>query len=220
MLKHALRADLPAVVDIWVDAFSGDPFFRWIAPEDATYEAFAPAWLGMVADLCFERGHTSWCPQAAIAWIPPDLALVGPEGMERARDLIAAHAGEDRAEQALAVVREARSRVLDEPHWTLQYVGVRPTTQGTGLGAAIANIGLAVADRDDRPCALISTNGRNVAFYERLGFEVTAAVDVPDGSAALRPMLRSPGSQVEHMLGRHIDRSQRPVLGRAATAGT
>lgn len=33
MLRHALRADFPAVIETWTDAFSADPYLRWIPPD-------------------------------------------------------------------------------------------------------------------------------------------------------------------------------------------
>lgn len=192
MLRHAVRADLPAVVDTWLDAFSGDPFFRWIAPDDETWGRFGQAWLSFIGGLCFERGHTFLADQVAIAWIPPDLALVGPEDIARGRDLIAAHAGEQCADQALSAILEARGHAMEEPHWTLQYVGVRSAAQGSGLGAAVAEAGLTVVDRDGLPCGLTSTNPRNVSFYERLGFERVAEVAAAGGAATLTPMARAP----------------------------
>ena len=56
-LRRALRRDLAAVVDIWVAAFSRDPYLRWLAPDDTTWAALRPAWLGFIADQWFERGH-------------------------------------------------------------------------------------------------------------------------------------------------------------------
>lgn len=192
VLRHALRADLPGVVDTWVEAFADDPFFRWLAPDDDAWQKFGTAWLSMIAELCFERGHTFVADLAAIAWVPPDLELVGPDDVQRAQEILAAHAGEERAAEALAVVLEARGHALAEPHWTLQYVGVRRVDQGFGLGTAIARLGLAVVDTDGLPCGLTSTNERNLPFYERLGFTLAAEVYVPGSSAiALRPMVRA-----------------------------
>ena len=190
MLRHALRADLPRVVDTWVEAFASDPFFRWIAPLDETWQRFGPAWLSLVAALCFERGHLFVAEEAAVAWVPPDLELTGPDDVDRAVDVLATHAGEKRAAKALTVILEARGHTMKEPHWTLQYVGVRRADQGYGIGAAVAQIGLRTVDTDGLPCGLTSTNARNVPFYERLGFAVAAEVEVPGGAAVLRPMVR------------------------------
>ncbi len=57
-LRHALRADLPAIAELWVDAFAGDPFLRWIEPDDSRWPAFARPWMLLVAERAFERGHT------------------------------------------------------------------------------------------------------------------------------------------------------------------
>ena len=137
-LRHAVRADLDTVVDIWVDAFETDPFQRWIQPDDARWPAFGRAWLAFIADLVFERGHTYLADPAdlAIAWIPPDLALVGPEDLERGHGIIATHASEEKADDTLATILAARAHIPETSHWTLQYIGVRSAQRGTGLGAA------------------------------------------------------------------------------------
>lgn len=191
-LRHALRRDLDAVIEVWVDAFAGDPYLRWIEPDDGRWPAFGTAWMTFIADLVFERGHTYVADpiDVAVAWVPPDLALVGPDDLARGRSIIASHAGEARAEDAVATIMAARGHGLEESHWTLQYLGVRSSKQGTGLGAAAVAPMLAVCDRDALPCGLVSTNPRNVPFYERLGFRVDAEVPTPDGAAVLRPMHR------------------------------
>lgn len=188
-----MRSDLPAVAEVWVDAFADDPYLRWIAPDDATWPAFGGRWMTFVAELAFERGHTYVAdpPDVAIACIPPDLSMVDADAAARGRSIIAEHAGEERAEAALASIRAARAHSLDEPHWTLQYLGVRRSRQGSGLGAAAVAPLLRTCDAERTPCGLVSTNVRNVPFYERLGFEVVAEVPA-GGGAALRPMHRPP----------------------------
>jgi GNAT superfamily N-acetyltransferase len=191
-LRHALRADLVGIVDLWVDAFATDPYLRWIEPDDQRWPAFGGAWMTFIATLAFERGHTYLADplDVAVAWIPPDLSLVGPDDIARGRAIIAEHAGEARADDALATIVGARGHALEEPHWTLQYIGVRSTRQGRGLGAAAVAPRLQVIDAECLPCGLVSSNPRNVSLYERLGFRVDAEVATPDGAASLRPMHR------------------------------
>ena len=192
-LRHALRSDLPAISELWVDAFAADPYLRWIQPDDRLWPAFGGAWMTFIAELVFERGHTYLCDpgDVAVAWVPPDVALVGPDDVARGRSIIAEHAGEARADDAVATIMAARANALEEPHWTLQYLGVRVSRQGTGLGvAAVAPI-LRVCDTEGLPCGLVSTNPRNLSFYERLGFRVDAEVATPDGAAIMRPMHRT-----------------------------
>jgi GNAT superfamily N-acetyltransferase len=192
-MRQALRGDLAEIVDIWTEAFAADPYFRWIAPDDETYATFGPAWMTFVAELVFERGHTALDADAgfAVAWVPPDLALVQPDDFVRGRAIMAEAAGDQRADDAVATILLARGQVLEEPHWTLQYIGGRDRARGAGVGAAAVRPWLDACDRDGLPCALISSNPRNLTFYERLGFAVTGEVPTPDGAATLRPMVRS-----------------------------
>jgi GNAT superfamily N-acetyltransferase len=193
VLRHALRRDLDVVAQVWVEAFAGDAYLRWIQPDDREWPAFGGAWMRFIAELVFERGHTyvDDPPAVAVAWVPPDVALVGPDDIARGRSIIAAHAGETRADEAIATIVAARGHVADEPHWTLQYIGVTPRRQSAGLGVAAVSPMLHVCDAEGLPCWLVSSNGRNVAFYERLGFRVTAEVATPDNAAVLRPMRRA-----------------------------
>ncbi|MBM3658312.1 MAG: GNAT family N-acetyltransferase [Actinobacteria bacterium] len=193
-LRHALRRDLPEVVSVWVDAFTRDPYLRWMAPDDATWARFGPAWLGFIADQCFECGHTylGRSGDVAVAWIPPDVTFATPDVFDRAYETVAAIVGEERAAASIETVLQARAHSIAESHWTLQYFGVRTSAQGRGVGAlAVAPI-LTVCDTEGVPCGLVSTNPRNVSFYERQGFRTMAEVATPDGGAVLRPMHRAP----------------------------
>ena len=191
-LRHALRADLPTIVDIWTSAFATDPYLVWMAGGPDNWPSFGPAWLTFIAELAFERGHTYLADPAhlAVAWIPPDLSLVDADDVQRGWAIIAASAGEARAEDAIGVVMTARGMVLDEPHWTLQYIGVRSSESGRGLGTTAVAPMLTVCDAEGLPCFLVSSNPRNRAFYERLGFEVVGEVVTPDGAAMMTPMQR------------------------------
>lgn len=195
MLRYALQTDLDAVAELYVDAFATDPFLWWIQPDDDRWPAFGRAWFGFVLDLTLARGHT-YVPgdadafDVATAWVPPDVALVAPDDLARGAAVLHEHGGPERGPAALDTILAARAHALDESHWTLQYVGVRSSAQGCGQGAAALAPMLLVVDTEHLPSALTSTNPRNLAFYERLGFAVVAEVTTPDGAATLRPMVR------------------------------
>lgn len=193
-LRHALRRDLSDIVELWVEAFADDPYLRWIQPDDERWTTFGAAWMTFIVDLVFERGHTYLADpvDVAVAWVPPDVAVVGPDDVARGRSIIAEHAGEALADDALSTIMNARAHALDEPHWTLQYIGVRPGRQGAGLGAAAMAPILSVCDAEVLACGLVSTNPKNVPFYERHGFRVDAEVPTSDGAAVMRPMHRIP----------------------------
>ena len=193
MLRHALRRDLDDVVELWIDAFADDPYLRWVEPDDAGWPAFGRAWFSFILGLVFDRGHTYVADplDVAVAWVPPDVDFVGPDDLARGTAILCEHGGVARGEGARDTILAARRHALEEPHWTLQYIGVRSSAQGRGLGVSATMPMLVVCDAEGLACTLTSTNGRNVPFYERLGFGVVAEVSTPDGAATLRPMVRA-----------------------------
>jgi GNAT superfamily N-acetyltransferase len=76
-------------------------------------------------------------------------------------------------EQAMGILRPS------QPVWFLAVVGVDPARRSQGLGRAVIAPGLEAADADDVPAFLETQAPINVRFYERLGFDVIAELDLP-----------------------------------------
>jgi predicted N-acetyltransferase YhbS len=72
-------------------------------------------------------------------------------------------------------------------------LGVEPSQQGRGLGGVLMQPILARADAEGVPCLLESMNERNLTFYKRHGFEVTAHGQIPNEGPQIWVMLREPG---------------------------
>jgi ribosomal protein S18 acetylase RimI-like enzyme len=79
----------------------------------------------------------------------------------------------------------------EEPHWYLALIGVDPSRQGRGLGAALLRHTLARVDRERLPAYLESSNPANVPLYQRHGFEVVGTIQAAD-SPPMFPMIRRP----------------------------
>jgi ribosomal protein S18 acetylase RimI-like enzyme len=89
-------------------------------------------------------------------------------------------------------VEKKNKPILARPHWHLMMLGVEPSQQGKGLGGTLLQPMLARADAEGMPCMLESGNGRNLSFYERIGFEVAAHDQVPNGGPQFWVMVREP----------------------------
>lgn len=70
-----------------------------------------------------------------------------------------------------------------EPHWYLAQIGVGRDARGTGVGGALLRSRLARIDSEEAPAYLESSNERNRALYQRLGFEVIGAIPGVPGAA-------------------------------------
>jgi ribosomal protein S18 acetylase RimI-like enzyme len=89
-----------------------------------------------------------------------------------------------------AGLTSARQRVVPEPHRYLWVLGVRPEHQGRGLGTRLLEAGLAVSDGAGLPTYLETFSERCVAFYERYGFEVRQAAEMPPAGTRWWSMVR------------------------------
>jgi GNAT superfamily N-acetyltransferase len=174
-------------------AFADDPVFGWLLPDQLTREERLRRFFAIeLRHMAFAHG-TVWTgeglPGAAIcmppgAWqLPPRVALTQGPAFVRAfgRRLPIAT-----ALQAAMELRHER-----RPHWYVLAIGVRPEHQGRGLGTALLSPTLARCDREGLPAYLEASSDRNVALYERLGFEHVRELRLA-GSPPLRLMLRPP----------------------------
>ena len=64
----------------------------------------------------------------------------------------------------------------NEPFWNLVWIGVDPDVQRHGVGRALADEVVALADSTSSPCWLVTFGPHTRALYERLGFAVETEV--------------------------------------------
>jgi ribosomal protein S18 acetylase RimI-like enzyme len=98
-----------------------------------------------------------------LLYTPLFLSIAGGAGMERAQDL----------------GRRLASHHPGVPHAHLQFLGVSSAAQGQGLGSAILKHTLAPFDASGTVTYLEASVPRNVALYQRHGFEVTNEFELP-----------------------------------------
>ncbi|MCX4969300.1 GNAT family N-acetyltransferase [Streptomyces sp. NBC_00654] len=184
-------ADVPTAVDSLTWAFADYPYTRYVIAAD-DHEGR----IRQFQELCLTRigmpyGRV-WVAEegrAVAVWATPDqdpspaFAEIGPLIGELAGDRAAAF---EAAEQIVAPHRP------QEPVWFLNTVAVAPEAQGRGLGSAVLAPGIEAAERAGHPAFLETSSERNVAFYERLGFKVTADVQLPDNGLRTWCMRRDP----------------------------
>ncbi len=186
-IRVAQPADLEALLDTLVLAFSADPPARYSWP---TAQAFIPAWRRLVTALggrALEHGtaHLTQDGQGVGLWLPPG---VEPDGDALGALLEDAISPEKQPEVA-AVLEEMSQFHPQGPHWYLAVLGVDPCRQGQGVGSILMKHALQLCDAEGLPAYLEASNAKNVPFYERHGFEVLGAIK-PGEFPTLYPMLR------------------------------
>lgn len=205
------------VVTILTEAFTGDPVMSWLFPGVAAHVAALDAWWGFITSNA-PPGAECWLADdgsSAALWYPPDFEGPGSDsgadaktgdhepphgsesddqpGTDEPNPFIAMVGGlvGDRLGEVLELFGRIMAAHPVEPHWYLAAVGTRPASQGRGSGAALLAPVLERCDAEGLPAYLESSNPRNLAFYHRLGFEVTGEIHTLDRTAHLTAMWRN-----------------------------
>lgn len=183
--RHARRADaadVRAVVNILVSAFSSDPTWGWVFPDPARRAAQHERLWTLFAEGAL-RYPWVWLADgdtATAVWIPPEATELSDEQEADLESFILQLPDTEasRMRQALELFEEAHP--YDVPHFYLSLLGTHADHRGHGHGLGLLGDNLHVIDGLGMPAYLESTNPANVPLYERYGFE-------PIGSFAFGP---------------------------------
>ena len=192
-VERATPDRVPSLAAMLGRAFADDPMFVWPLGAASTRE-HAERFFKAFDERLAAIGWLWTTPgdHGAAAWIPP-----GQDGamMDIDRELRPAIAGvtPDGGARYEAMWEWIASKLPQSPFWYLDHIGVETSDRRAGLGTALIQHGLAMADRDGVPSFLETARPENVGYYERRGFLVVADEDVPDGGPHLWFMARPPG---------------------------
>lgn len=175
-------------------AFADDPVMRWLLPADAgrvrrLRQLFAAQLRHHY--LPVDEVYTTREVDGGALWSPPERWRTPRASLLRAlpRVLWTLRGHTTAAERAVRAIERVHPA---EPHWYLAVVGVEPARQRVGIGSALLAPMVERCDRDFLPAYLESSREDNLAFYHRLGFEVTGRIDLPGGGPLVWPMWRAP----------------------------
>ena len=88
-------------------------------------------------------------------------------------------------------VEKAHIRIIKQPHYYLELLGVDEKFQGMGFASKLLKPVLAHADQSRRVCYLETQNEKNVVLYQHFGFKVADMIQPGFGSDAYYLMLRN-----------------------------
>lgn len=178
VVRPITDADIPTAVDTLARAFADSPYTRHVIAADnhreriRRYQELCLTRIGMV----YGRTWVADEGRAVAVWSIPGRDL-SPAFAELA-PLLSELSGDRAAASAAADAAIAPHRPQDAG-WFLQTVGTAPEAQGRGLGSAVLLPGIHEAERAGYPAFLETSSVANLRFYERLGFEVTAEIQLP-----------------------------------------
>lgn len=193
--RLATADDLEAIVETLTLAFADDPVWQpTLVRPTGSLEDVRPFWRIMVQGAL--RYPHVWMLDGAAAvavWIPPGGTEMTEsqlaEMIELAEERLGA-AGRDYLRRVFDLFESAHPHA--EPHYYLTLLGTHPDHRGHGLGMALLRENLARIDGEGMPAYLESSNPRNDARYQEVGFRPVVSFELPLDGATLTGMWRPP----------------------------
>ncbi len=183
-LRPAQRA---RAVEGLTESLQDDPLNLHFLPKSDDRRRVLPGLMRTLLTYTLRRGQVLTTPEigGATLLLPPHECRLSTWGM-----LQSGIAGVAWRAGVRAMARFARAGQWMErfrchhaggPHWYVIAQGVDPAHQGRGVGAAVMGRTLQLVDLEGGACFAETFTLRNARYYERFGFRVVAAAELPDG---------------------------------------
>ena len=211
-IRPAVTDDVDACATVLARAFQDDPGGIVIDPDPVgRAEMFRGFFRVFVAASLSEGGNlvVAGEPIEGIAsWFGPERH--GPSG-----EAMYAHGfgdvlkrlGPEASQRMLAMTGELErqhERLITGPHLRLEFFGVEPGRQGSGIGSALIEHGHRRADELGLRCYLETFTEPNVRYYERRGYRTVGEYVVGDG-VPVYGMVRSPQPEAASLPGARVE---------------
>ena len=192
-VRRAEPADYPRLAATFAAAFNDDPAWSWLLPyadREARLRLFLETELTHLVPERRQIWTTDDC-SAVASWGPPGLWSVPAPTVLRFAPRMLRVFGR-RLPLGLRYLMRVEHVHPRTDHWYLEILATEPRRQGQGLGSALLRPMLALCDRDGIGAYLEASSDRSQALYERHGFAVVEAFDMPGGGPSIRRMWRDP----------------------------
>jgi RimJ/RimL family protein N-acetyltransferase len=195
-IRKMTGSEVQPVARTLARAFYDDPHFRWFVRDDAKrMQALERGFATFIRRIWLrpDEGYTHERFIGAALWMPPNTWHMGPLGQLLVLPAILRSLRADTPRLLKALTFIERRHPHEPEHWYLPVIGITPTWQGRGYGAALLHTMLERCDADRTPAYLEASSARSRALYERSGFEALEECRYAADGPPLWRMWREPG---------------------------
>lgn len=187
-IRHATQGDLPRVGALLAHAFHDDPVSIWLFPSAERRRAAQPPFFEAFARLALDSGGVIYVREdglAATVWLPG-----GGDEEDEGDSPFGMLTDEEAGNFAHLAGLMAENHPDRGPHMHLQFIGVHPGHQRTGVGGELLKHNLAVLDQDGTAAYLEASSRLSPPLYQRHGFDHIGTPFGPSPDARMYPMWR------------------------------
>jgi GNAT superfamily N-acetyltransferase len=130
--------------------------------------------------------------ETVAVWTPPGVPELTHEAEARIPALLDELLGARAPLVLQGLLQFEAAHPRDEPHYYLGFVATHDDHRGQGIGERLLAQNLELIDAEHMPAYLESSNPKNLARYERLGFRPRAEFEFTPGGPTVTTMWRAP----------------------------
>jgi ribosomal protein S18 acetylase RimI-like enzyme len=190
-MLQASSNDVAGMVTSLCEAFADDPGLSWIWPDRDDRLQRLPHFFKPIVQGTQAYGTALHSPRsdAVSLWRQP--GRINPSGVEISHGLSSmAKAFSAGRERSMLMSQTLKARQpKDLSWWYLQFIGVRPALQRSGLGGAAVRAGIALARAARLPVYVEVMNPNNIGYYHHVGFDIVDEFDIPDAGPHVWAMI-------------------------------
>ena len=180
MLKVS-QAEIPLAAQILARGFFDDPMFSFVFLEPQNRrDALAAFFQVFLADTV-RRGKVLISPdkEGAIAWYPCNVRIFDDsvdEVSAKLAQVAVTFGGSSAAERFEQIVSQIEKFEPKQAHCEIILIALVPEARGKGNGRDLISPVLNHVNEQQVGCYLVSSNPRNISFYERQGFRQISSI--------------------------------------------
>ncbi|WP_238360743.1 GNAT family N-acetyltransferase [Iningainema tapete] len=130
-----------------------------------------------------QRGKIAIAPeeQGACLWYPAEVEIFNEQFEQMLVEIVSifSHfAGEESGKRFEHLIQKISNNEPKQTHCEVFFIGLKPSARGKGIGKILLQPVLDYADTKQVGCYLVSSNPRNISFYERHGFQKLCPIEI------------------------------------------
>ncbi|MGB6300947.1 MAG: GNAT family N-acetyltransferase [Rivularia sp. (in: cyanobacteria)] len=185
------------IATILAESFIDDPSFEFIYGENVNKIKALDAFFELFVDDVMQRGEIIIAPEdrGACIWYPESVEIFDKQFEQIVVDIASTvydFAGEESGKRFEHLIQKMGEYEPERTHCEVLFIGLKPEARGKGIGKHLIKPVLNHADTKQVGCYLVSSNSRNISFYERHGFQKYCPIEISD-SYSMTGMWRDGG---------------------------
>jgi len=171
------------VANILTASFIDDPSFSYVFADTCHQVSAVNAFFEIFATDAMQRGKIEIAPdeQGACMWYTAEVDIFNEqfeEAIGKIINAISEIAGKESGKRFEHIIEKISQNEPTQKHCEVFFIGLKPSARNKGIGKSLLKPVLDYADTNQVDCYLVSSNPRNISFYERHGFQKYCPIEI------------------------------------------